>query len=90
MAAARVDDDVKPIANTLQAVLTLAANAARANPREFYGFTDLHTEAMAWITQSMDSLLNDTSVKAEGRFAHLQAKSSVDVAGFAPCSTAAH
>jgi beta-lactamase regulating signal transducer with metallopeptidase domain len=78
VAVARSDDDVKPIADTLQAVLTLAANAARANPREFYG---LHTEAMDWITQTRDSLLNGSSIRTEGRFAHLQAKSSVDFAG---------
>ena len=78
VAVARSDDDVKPIADTLQAVLTLAANAARANPREFYG---LHTEAMDWITQTRDSLLNGSSIRTEGRFAHLQAKSSVDIAG---------
>ena len=54
---------MKPIADTLQAVLTLAANAARANPREFYG---LHTEAMDWITQARDSLLNGWSSQDRG------------------------
>lgn len=81
VAVAHRADDVKPIADTLQAILTLAGNAARANPRDLYGLTDARTDAMDWIIQARDSLLNAASVKTEGRFVYLQAKSSVDVAG---------
>ncbi len=81
VAVAGTEDDAKPVANTLQALLTLAKNAAQGMRQDLRGQNAANDEAMDWIVEAADSLFNGARLETSGSHVHLQAKSSLDLAG---------
>jgi Protein of unknown function (DUF1559)/BlaR1 peptidase M56 len=81
VAVAGTEDDAKPVANTLQALLTLAKNAAQGMRQDLRGQNAVNDEAMDWIVEAADSLFNGARLETSGSHVHLQAKSSLDLAG---------
>jgi Protein of unknown function (DUF1559)/BlaR1 peptidase M56 len=80
IAGAGSEDDAKVVANTLQALLTLGRNAFQGFGQELRGRTTESGEAMQWIVQAGDSLLDKARVETTGTDVRLQAKSSLDLA----------
>jgi Protein of unknown function (DUF1559) len=81
VAVAATEDDAKPVANTLQALLTLGKNAAQGMRRDLRGQNAMNDEAMDWIVEAADSLFSGARLETSGSHVHLQAKSSLDLAG---------
>jgi beta-lactamase regulating signal transducer with metallopeptidase domain len=81
VAVAGAPDDAKPVANTLQALLTLGKNAVQGMRQDLRNKNSMHGEAMDWIVEAADSLLSAASLDTAGGYVHLQAKSSIDLAG---------
>jgi prepilin-type processing-associated H-X9-DG protein len=81
IAVAGTEDDAKPVANTLQAVLTLGKNAVQGMRQDLRGRDAMNAEAMDWIVEAADSLLTAARLDTEGGYVRLQAKSPVDLAG---------
>ena len=81
VAVAGSEDDAKPVANTLQALLTLGKNAVQGMRQDLRGQNAVSGEAMEWIVEAADSLLDKARLETSGGYVHLQAKSSVDLAG---------
>ena len=81
IAVAGTEEDAKPVANTLQAVLTLGKNAVQGMRQDLRNKNSMNGEAMDWIVEAADSLLSAASLDTAGGYVHLQAKSSVDMAG---------
>jgi len=80
IAGAGSEDDAKVVANTLQALLTLGRNAFQGFQQDLRGRTPESGEAMQWIVQAGDSLLDKARLETAGTDVHLQAKSSLDLA----------
>ncbi len=73
--------DAKPVADTLQALLTLGKNAVQGMRQDLRDRNATNSEAMDWIVEAADSLLTEARVETSGSYVNLQAKSSVDLAG---------
>ena len=80
VAVAGSEDDTKPVANTLQALLTLGKNGVQGMRQDLRGQTAVSSEAMDWILEAANSLLDKARLDTSGRYVHLQAKSSLDLA----------
>ena len=74
-------DDAKPVADTLQALLTLGKNAVRGMRQDRRDGNAMNGEAVDWIVEIADSLLNGVRIDISGSQVHLQAKSNLDLAG---------
>ncbi|MFI5459683.1 MAG: M56 family metallopeptidase [Isosphaerales bacterium] len=80
VAAAGSDDDAKRVAETIQALLTLARNAVEGSRQDRRARHIAPEEAMEWILQAASLLLEKARVETSGGYVRLQAKSSVDLA----------
>jgi len=80
VAAAGSEDDTRPVANTLQALLTLGKNAVQGMRQDRRGQIAVNGEALEWIIEATDSLLDKARLETSGAYVHLQAKSPVDLA----------
>jgi len=80
VAAAGSDDDAKRVAETIQALLTLARNAVEGSRQDRRARHIAPEEAMEWILQAASSLLEKARVETSGGYVQLQAKSSLDLA----------
>ena len=78
-ARAGSEEDAKPVADTLQAFVTLGKNAAQGMRQEF-GRKPGGGEAMEWILRAVDSLLDKARIDTSEGFVHLRAETSVDLA----------
>ena len=77
VAAAGSERDAKPVAETLQAVMTLGKNAVQGLRRD----SDLRRgEGLDWVLQAADSLLEKARVETSENFVHLRADSSINLA----------
>jgi prepilin-type processing-associated H-X9-DG protein len=81
VAAAGADSDAKPVAETLQALATLARNAVQGMRQDLHGRPVAASEALDWAFEASDDLLGKIRIETTGRFVHIQAKSTLDVAG---------
>jgi prepilin-type processing-associated H-X9-DG protein len=82
VAVATSDANSKSIADTAQALLTLATNAASGIQRNVRGSDDTRA-ASDWLFSTATSLLSDARIETSGRLVHLQTKSPVNLgAGF--------
>ena len=93
-AVAGSEEDAKPVANTLQALMTLGKNAVQGMQQDLRDQNAANGEAMDWIVEAADSLLSGARLDTSEGYVHLQAKSSVDLAGgvklLVPAVTAAN
>jgi len=80
VAAAGSEDDTKPVASTLQALLTLGKNGVQGMRQDLRGHTGVNGEALEWIVEAADSLLDKARLETSGNYVHLQAKAPVDLA----------
>ncbi len=80
VAAAGSDSDAKPVADTISALLTLARNAAQGMRQELRGQPVAAREAMDWVSQAADNLLDKTRIETSARYVHVHAKASLDLA----------
>ena len=94
VAVAASEEDAKPVANTLQALMTLGKNAVQGMRQDLRDQNAANGEAMDWIIEAADSLLNGARLDTSEGYVHLQAKSSADLAGgvklLVPAVTAAN
>ena len=94
VAVAGSEEDAKPVANTLQALMTLGKNAVQGMRQDLRDQNAANDKAMDWIVEAADSLLNGARLDTSEGYVHLQAKSSVDLAGgvklLVPAATAAN
>jgi Protein of unknown function (DUF1559) len=94
VAVAGSEEDAKPVANTLQALITLGQNAVQGIRQDVRDPDAANGEAMDWIVEAADSLLNGARLETSEGYVHLQAKSFVDLAGgvklLVPDATAAN
>ena len=81
VAGAGTEDDAKPVANTLQALLTLGRNAVQGMRQDQRGLDASGGEAMEWIVEAGGFPSGQGSHRDIGRLRALQAKSSLDLAG---------
>ena len=65
VALASTEENAKPIADTLQALLTLGANAVHGMQRDLRGPSD-GREALDWIAEAAESLLRDGRLETSG------------------------
>ncbi|MGO9470436.1 MAG: DUF1559 domain-containing protein [Isosphaeraceae bacterium] len=80
VAAAGSDNDAKPVADTISALLTLARNAVEGMRQELRGQPVAAGEAMDWACEAAGSLLDKTRVETSARYVHVHAKASLDLA----------
>jgi len=80
VAAARLDSDAKPVADTMQALLTLAKNAIEGMRHDVRGEPIAAAEAVDWAFQAANNLLDQTRISTAARYVHIQAKAPVNVA----------
>ena len=75
VAGAGSDQDAKPVAETIQAMVTLGKNALQGLRQAAAG-----GEGVDWLLQTAASLLEKAQVETSEGFVHLSARSSVDLA----------
>jgi prepilin-type processing-associated H-X9-DG protein len=80
VASSGSEGDAKPVASTLQALLTLGKNAVQGLRQDVNSRPAAGGEALEWIVAAADSLLDQARIETSGSFVHLQAKASVDLA----------
>jgi hypothetical protein len=80
VAAAGSDNDAKPVADTIAALVTLARNAVQGMRQELRGQPVVAGEAADWAYQAADNLLDRTRIETSARFVRVQAKASLDLA----------
>ncbi len=73
-------EDAKPVANTMQALLTLGSNRVRGMQKDRPGQSSQDGDAMNWIVDAAGSLLDQARLETTGRFVQLRANSSLDLA----------
>jgi hypothetical protein len=81
VAVAAVEADAKPVANTLEALMTLGKNAVPGMRQDLRGQNAMNNDAMDWLVEAADSLLNAARLETLGSHVHLQARSALDLAG---------
>jgi beta-lactamase regulating signal transducer with metallopeptidase domain len=80
VAATASEDATKPVASTLQALVTLSKNGVQGLRRDLHGQAAVSSEALEWVIAAADSLLDKARLETTGNFVHLQAKASLDLA----------
>jgi hypothetical protein len=93
VAAARSDNDAKPVADTILALLTFARNAVSGMRQNLRGQPIAAVEAVDWALQAADNLFDKARIETSARFVHVQAKAPLNLAEgaelLAPAFTAA-
>jgi prepilin-type processing-associated H-X9-DG protein len=79
VAGAGSDQDAKPVAETLQAMVTLGKNAAQGLRQEF-PHPAAGAEGLDWLLQAAGSLLEKAQVETSEGFVHLGASAPIDLA----------
>jgi hypothetical protein len=74
------EDATKPVASTLQALVTLSKNGVEGMRRDLRGRAAANNEALEWLIAAADALLDKARVETTGNLVHLQAKASLDLA----------
>ena len=80
VAAAGSPENARPVAETLQAVLTLGKNAAGGLRRDPPASAGNGNEAAEWLLGAADSVLEKARIETSGGFVRLHAESAVDLA----------
>jgi hypothetical protein len=73
-------DSVKPLTETIQALLTLARNALRSQQREIPRQVQQPGEAQTWVLGILASLLDKATVETASQTVHLRSSCPVEVA----------
>jgi beta-lactamase regulating signal transducer with metallopeptidase domain len=76
--AANSDNDAKPVADTISALVTLARNAVQGMRQDLRGQPAQAGEAVDWALQAADTVLDKTRIDTSASFVHLQSKTSLD------------
>jgi hypothetical protein len=79
VAAAGSAENARPVAETLQAILTLGRNALAGLRREAPRSAGANGEAKEWIVQAADSVLATARVETAEGFVRLHAESALDL-----------
>jgi prepilin-type processing-associated H-X9-DG protein len=74
------EQDAKPVAETMQAMLTLGKNAVQGMRRDTHLQAGVRGEGLEWILQATDSLLAKARIESSEGFVHLRADAPVDLA----------
>ncbi len=80
VAAASSDNDAKPVADTISALLTLARNAVEGMRHDRRAQPLAATEAIDWAFQAADALLDNARVDTSAKYVHVVSRASLDLA----------
>jgi Protein of unknown function (DUF1559) len=79
VAAVASEKDAKPVADTIQALLTLGKNAVQGLRHDSRNQAVAASEAVELAFQAADSLLDKAVIRSAGRFVQVRANSSLDL-----------